>query len=258
MRGSLTFIVNNIEATRRYFQATTVDENRSSRRIDVNMNRLPDDVLALVGDERYEIRRAQELYPQYQNIDVGLDIHSTVQAAPPMILQIKGDVDPYINGLPIPIAIDNIAAVQVGIPACSLYGGVERDIPVFEIEAGQHEDVASFRLAIRSALLFLVNTGIIERTEEIEALFEKELVRTHYNVVDSVVFPDDSYELTGDYEMFTPIRAGEVLATGNGAPILSPMDGHAIFAPSKRKPVSIAEEALFLTEPAVQRTVSLS
>ncbi len=256
VRGSLTFIANNLRATEKYFSSETMEERRRCRFIDINMNRLPDDVLNREDDTRYEIRRCLELYPQYQQIDCALDIHSTAQESDPMIIQIKDSIDDLTNGLPIPVVLENIADIQVGIPACSLYGGIERVIPVLEIEAGSHENPLSFQLAIRSALIFLMNSGILGEREDIRSLFEKNLTRRYYRVVDSILLPDESYELTSDFPMFSPIRKEDVLATGNGKPLLSPLDGHAIFAPGKRKPVSIAEEALFLTEPVREKIIS--
>lgn len=258
-RGTLTFTANNLEGADRFFSATDQETKRRSRVVDVNMNRIPEDFLDLNASTQYEVRRARELYAELLSVDMALDIHSTAQDSDPMILQIKGSVDHLTAGLPIPVSIDDIAAVQVGIPFCSTYGGIEREIPVFEIEAGSHEHADSYRLAIRAALVFLLNSGIVDDPAgELRALKVPELVRRHYAVVDSVILPDESYELSGDYPMFSKITQGEVLATGNGAPVLSPLDGHAIFAPGKRKPVNFKEEALFLTLPVEERTVSSS
>lgn len=255
VRGSLLFIVNNLGASEKYFAAENAEEKRNCRFLDVNMNRLPEDILQRSDDTRYEIRRALELYPQFQHIDCALDIHSTSQESDPMLLQIKGNVDHLTEGIPIPVSIDHIADIQIGIPNCSLYGGIGKQIPVFEIESGSHENLAAFQLAIRSTLIFLLNSGVIENDASIQALKEPQMTRRHYRVVDSVIFPDSSYELAGDYPMFTPIRRGEVLAIGDGDPLLSPMDGHAIFAPGSRKPISISEEVFFLTAPVHERDV---
>lgn len=252
--GSLTFISNNIKAAEKYFTSTTAEEKRQSRFLDINMNRLPANIFECTNDTRYEIKRAIELYPSYRNIDCALDIHSTSQESDPMILQIKGKIDALIRGMPIPIVIENIGSIQTGIPACSLYGGINASVPIFEIETGSHENPSSYELAIRAALIFLSNTGIIVKPKEIEGLECAVLARRYYRVRTSVFFPDTSYELTGNYPMFSTVKKDEVVATGDGEPILCPIDGHAILAPNQRKPVSIAEEVLFLTDPVEERT----
>ncbi|MEZ4755045.1 MAG: hypothetical protein R3A13_12215 [Bdellovibrionota bacterium] len=50
--------------------------------------------------------------------------------------------------------------------------------------------------------------------------------------------------------IFESVTKGQVLATGDEEPLLSPIDGHVVFGTSTLKPASIAEEAMFITAPA--------
>lgn len=89
-KGSVFFIINNIQATENYFSALNMDDGeeketakRRARFADCNMNRLPEETLELSNDARYEVRRAQELRPVWQKLEVAIDIHSVLQKSPP-------------------------------------------------------------------------------------------------------------------------------------------------------------------------------
>src|SRR6202158_1107507 len=69
--GTLYLVVNNIRAAEAFFNAQTEEEFRKARYHDVNMNRLPKNVLDIKDDSRYEIQRAQEVYPVWQRFAGG-------------------------------------------------------------------------------------------------------------------------------------------------------------------------------------------
>lgn len=240
--GKLFIVLNNLQAATNYFATTNEEEKIHTRYVDVNMNRLPEDVLTRTHDDRYEISRAQALAPIWRQFDVALDIHSTSQPCDPMILETEVDCSPYHATFPIQKVIKNIAAVQIGIPAFALYGK-HGTCASFEIETGSHESNEAFHLAKQCAQLFLEVTGLLASHTELQPAPERQI----YTVYDSLLFPDENYALTKIFANFEPVTASQPIATNGSITLTAPQDGHVIFGPKTLKPASLAEEVLFFT-----------
>ena len=249
--GTLYLVVNNVDATHRYLTATTAEQKRLARQIDINMNRLPEDLETRMGDTRSEIQRAVQLLPIWRKFSVGLDIHSTLQKSPPMIMNVGKELPRnLIKGFPIKIICSNIDKVDPGTaPACHFYGATSADIPILGIEAGQHETAEAFENARRCVLSLLQNLGMVEGKPETTGIEYEE-----YVVEDSIIFPDESFELTDllckPFDPFQPVRKGDVLALSDDGKraFLAPFDGHAVLH-SRRRPDVISGQALFLSRP---------
>lgn len=240
--GAVLLTVHNLAAAERALRAATVEEKRRCAFVDCNMNRLPCDLLKGEGDGRYEIVRSRELAPILARCDAGLDIHSTTQESQPMVLEMKDEAARYTTCMPASIVLSDIARVQIGMPLCMLFGGMDRPVPVLEVEAGSHEHPETASRAAQMARAFLRRAGVLEPRP-----FPRHNQR-RYCVVDALRFPDDSYALECPLPMFAPVRKGEVLARGNGAPLLCPVDGQVIFAPRGVRPTSVAEEVCFFVQ----------
>lgn len=239
-KGRVLIIANNLKAGQNYFDAKTEEDKRITRFVHLNMNRMPEN-LSLADNNIYEIQRAKDLMPVWDEIDVGFDIHSTSQACEPMILQIKGDYRPYCKGFPIHKIIENITEIQIGVPASHSYGK-GKDIPVIAIESGSHEEESSFKIVEKCTEALLINLGMLEGTTD-------ELATTEtYFVYDSIMFPDDTYTLKKIFPMYNFAAKGEIIATGQGQDICLEKDSHILFCPKVNKPSSIDEEVLFLSK----------
>jgi hypothetical protein len=251
-RGSIFFIINNIKATEVYLSALKMDEGenketakRKARFVDCNMNRLPEETLALTGDNRYEVRRAQELGPVWQKLEVAIDIHSALQKFPPTLVVCGELQSTLIKNFPIKYILTNIANVQLGKGAIQFYGEPGK-IKGLGIEAGSHEDSSSFECAVGCVMALLRNLEMIAEKESADA---PPRTCEEYFIDGSVLFPYPSFELAKVFESFERISEGQILAKGNGTNITAGFDGHALFGPKKLKPDSIAEEVLFLSRP---------
>jgi hypothetical protein len=238
-------VINNIRATEHFFAAANDDEKRKARFVDLNMNRLPEDLLDTRDHTQYEVRRALELYPIWKQFDVGFDIHSTTQDIKPMIIS-GGQIfhANLMRGFPMNVVISNIDEVQIGLPAFGFYGKKNAGIPVFEIEAGSHENPASFGRAVSSARALMQNLHMLSGSSQVTTTAYQE-----YLIKDSVLFPDESYELVRIFGDFEFLPAGTCVARGSGADIVTPFDCHVIFCSSIAKPISIKEEVMFLSLP---------
>ncbi|MEN9614455.1 MAG: hypothetical protein RLZZ347_762 [Candidatus Parcubacteria bacterium] len=250
--GRVLFVLNNIKATAKYLDATDREGRENSRFIDVNMNRLPPDLDAC-GRCGYEIQRSIELIPVWKQFQIALDIHSTTQPCPPMIIALPHFNRSLVQGIPAQTILSNITSVQIGKPAISFYGQSEVERCMFGIETGSHESQDSFVCGITSVEALLVNTGVLERQD----VSQKPVPITYldYWVDASVIFPDTTYSLTKIFGSFDRINKGEILATGDGANIEMPFDGHTLFCRNKTKPTDLSEEILFLAKPAVEFTL---
>jgi predicted deacylase len=256
LKGSVAFVLNNLKATEEYFKlcqeqsSPKVEELKLKTRFkDVNMNRLPESTMQMNDDGKYEIIRAKELRPVWSSFEYALDIHSTRNQSPPMIIAI-GDTDWRVYaGCPIEIILRDIDKIQTGKPACAFYGGF--GAKVFGIEGGgPHEDPRCFEVAIESMLALLRNVGMIEPSESLIPN-QNAVKQVEYKIIGSVFFPNESYELVRPFKNFEPCYAGQLLATGNGEAITIPSDGHVIFTPPGIKPTSgLTDEVLFLSAPA--------
>lgn len=251
LKGSVVFVLNNIRAAEQYFKAMDISDPHendaqklAARFCDVNMNRLPTNTLELSEDSRYEILRAQELRTVWKRFDVGLDIHTTKTTIDPMIIAI-GDVKSELyRGFPIDIVIRNIENVQTGKPACAFYGQ-PGSTPVVGIEAGLHEESASFDMAVTLVNRLLHNMGMLPSSEEPQRRVYKE-----YFINGSVFFPDESYELVRKFTPFEFLGPEQVIAEGDGNQIKLSFSCHTIFPPPGRKSTSpLSEEVMFLSSP---------
>lgn len=247
--GRIIFVLNNIEAARKFITATDDETVRTSRYVDVNMNRLPDDLATRTADNRYEIQRAQQLLPVWQQFTIGFDIHSTVQHSAPMIIAGREFLPQLARGFPMRKVLSNIHVVQIGNPAFAFYGMPGADIPTIEIESGQHTDPASYERAIACSQALLRNLGMLagETAPAVDAY-------EHYRIAGSIVLPGGGWQLARPFVDFAPVHAGEPAAIRGGEAVNIPFDGHSIFAPVGTDIGYSAEEVMFLSDPV--RTLS--
>lgn len=244
VKGNVVFVINNIKATEKYFISKNEEEKQKARFIDINFNRLPENLLSLENDFRYEICRARELYKVWKNFDIGLDIHSTTQESEPMIVVVNKLEKELIRGFPVKIILSNIDNIQIGYPAAKFYGG-EKDIPVLSIETGQHEKSESFNIAIKSIMQLMQNLKMLNGN--IGSNLNQEYLE--YKVISSLVFPDRSYYLNKIFSSFESVKKGQLIAMNSKEYIYAPINGHVIFCKKDLKPKNIDEEVLFYTKP---------
>lgn len=249
IRGSLVITLNNLKATGRALEAKDEMSRLKSRYIDLNFNRLPKNLRKIRRDNRYEINRAKDLLPIWAMFDVALDIHSTIQDNPPMIVASDNLDYRLIRGFPIKTVISNIVKVQIGAPAFSFYGS-GRHIQTVEIESGQHDRASSQAVAVKCILSLLKSLGMIRGGNMAE-----EKVFDEYFIDGSIIFPDRQASLARAFKDFEFIRKGESLATVHGRVIKARKDCCIIMAPKGLKPARVGEEAVFLSRPVNKKII---
>ena len=242
-KGSIFLIVNNMKATEQYLKSRSQSGKQKARFCDINMNRLPKNVMRLHGDKRYEIRRAQDLYPTWKKFSHAVDIHSTSSDLVPMIIGRNGLFKKALfKGVPIKTIISNIDTIQVGVPAFSFYG--TKKSSVFAVESGLHESEKSFKRAIETVRALLINLQMIDGT-----VMAKIKVYKEYEIFDSVFFPDLSYKIEDQVKDFKLIKRGSIIASNPTKDyIKASQDTYPIMiSPQPKTNKELREEMMFLS-----------
>jgi len=254
LRGSVYLVVNNLEATQKFFEAKTEKQKSEARYVEVNMNRLPEDFAQDESSTKSEVVRAQELLPIWKRFTHALDIHSTHVPTQPMLISRKHNfesIQKLIVGFPIEVLVTNIDVQQIGTPAFASYGE-SQNTPVFAIEAGQHTSTEAFECAQVCVTNLLQNLDMITgETKQTNTKLEE------YEVCDSVMFPTIDFDFVTNFHSYDVVTTGQVLAQdANGKQITSPLDGHLLLPTQKRgHEKDISEEVAFLTKPVKVRAV---
>lgn len=249
LRGRVVFVLNNLEAAEAYWHSETDAQKAQTRAIDVNMNRLPRDFVSGSSNGTYtslsEHTRAAQLLPVWAQLAYAIDFHTTSQPAPPMAV-VWGDFhqNSLILHMPVGHVISNFAETSQSAVVMYHYGKSEGRDAVL-VECGQHEDPTSWQVAVESALCALRRLNMTD----IQAFVPSRHPVHHYKLAGSVVFPDTSYRLAQIIPHFAPVRAGQVVASGEGADLISPIDGHSLMCPSDINWCRLDEEAMFFAHP---------
>lgn len=260
LKGDVVITVNNVEAATRFFAADSAEEKRKHRGYEMNMNRMPEDILDRKGaKELYEIRRTHELMPVFRDASVGLDIHSYTQEGPPMIIDTKGEqaaLDALNDSIPIRDRITNIIALQTGYSIGCLFGGLmNRQVPAIAVETGSHEHPDAMRNAKRIAISTLIGAGFLDEERD-----ETEDTQQVYRTVGSFKFPSMNYALLRTHKPFGFIAEDEVIAKGDGKDIIAAQDCITLFGADRLTidtPAQLADERMFLTLPPRNRPRTL-
>ena len=269
LTGNVMITVNNIEAGSKYFLAKTAEEKSACRGVDMNMNRIPEDILDRKSgsNEPYEIRRLLQLMPLLRDASLGLDIHSLGQPGNPMIIDTKGKklvLDELSDSMDVETRITNIIAHMKGYSVGCLVGGLKKgagikhenlthEVPAIALEVGPHEEPTAMDFARKLTLSTLLGAGYLdgERTENTTT-------QRTYQTIDSFKFPSMAYQFVRPHNEFGFIRKGEVIAKGDGDDIVAEQDCHTLFgiAPTGLKLTNEAhlpDERMFLALPPQNR-----
>jgi len=234
-RGRLTLAFGNVEAYHR-FDPQNID---ATRYLDEDMNRvwLP---ARLDGElDSIEVRRARQLRPVVDTVDLLLDIHSMHEEAPPVMMcgaQRKGIDFAATLGVPQTVVVD------AGHPN----GRRLRDYEGFNdpssarnallIETGQHFSRRSRQVALDTAARFLVTTGTVSREDVLEFInTQAPQPQRFLEVTNPVVADSMDFTFVDDFRGLEVIeRAGTVIARDGDTDIVTPHDNCVLVQPSLR------------------------
>lgn len=234
VRGRLTVAFANIAAYRNFSRV----DPAASRYVDEDMNRVWD-THALDGPrESQELRRARALRPIVDTVDYLLDIHSTTNVNPPMML--TGIAQKHLD-----------FAQAMGFPAMLVRdeghegGSRLRDYARFAdaasapiallIESGQHWARQTAETASECVGRFLAATGVLSEADAAPWRARPREPQRVIQVTDRVTIQSDAFRFFETYEGFEVIpRAGTVIARDGAREVRTPYDDCVLIMPSRR------------------------
>jgi len=234
--GTLLLAFADVEAYRRFDPA---DPN-ATRWLDEDLNRVWSPEVLDGPRDSVELRRARELRPVIDEIDLLLDIHSMQHPTEPLML-----AGPLPKGREL--------ARAVGVPATVVsdaghaagrrlrdYGGFADPASAKNallVECGQHWEAEAGPRAIETALRFLHATGIVDPAfgEAFLARRPEPAPQRMIEVTEAVTIATDRFAFAEPYRgLETIATAGTRIATDGERPILTPYDDCVLIMPSKR------------------------
>lgn len=232
--GSLTLAFMNIAA---YEDFDPADPN-ATRWIDEDMNRVWDPAVLDGPRDSAELRRAREVRPALEDIDLLLDLHSMQHYAPPLMMSGRH-------------ARAKTLAAQVGLPDRVVgdfghaAGRRMRDFCQFDeaqsaktallVECGQHWESEAAPLAKKVTARFLSASGVLPHSFATEHGGE-DGEQTFFTVTTAVTIrSEDGFRFNENYTGGEVIAdAGTIIGFDGDTPVATPDDDMMLVMPSKR------------------------
>jgi len=232
--GTLTFAFANIAA----YQSFNRLEPTASRYLDEDMNRVWDEA-ALAGPRHSrELQRARVLRPIVDRADFLLDIHSTSNFNPPMMLTgLQGKHLDFARrmGFPAMLVRDGGHAGGTRLRDYGRFGDPETPAIALLIEAGQHWARPTAETATETAWRFLATAGILDEADAAPWRAQPDETQRSVLVTDRITIQSDDFRFFESYEGFETIpRAGTAIARDGGRDIRTPYDNCVLIMPSRR------------------------
>ena len=234
-RGKLTLAFMNVAAYGRFDSANPV----VSRYVDEDFNRVwSADVLDGPRDS-VELRRAREVRPLVDTVDLLLDIHSMQHATPPLMLAGRHDKGRQLAlavGTPVHVVCDAGHAAGTRMRDYTAFGDGDSDRNALLIECGQHWASGTARVAMKVALRFLACTGAVAR-EWVQARLPQAMpvAQRVIGVSGPVTIESDRFWFVEDYQGMEVISdEGTVIGWDGERAIRTPYPDCVLIMPSRR------------------------
>lgn len=238
VRGRLTLAFVNVAA----YLSFDPDNPTDSRYVDEDFNRVwAEDVLD-GGRDSTECRRARQIRPLVDDVDLLLDIHSMQNPTMPLMmagLLEKGRALARQVGCPAAVISDAGHAAGTRLRDYAAFGDPASQKNALLVECGQHWEESSIGVAIETTLRFLKATGVADRD-----FIERHLgagvppPQKFVEVTEAVPITTAEFHFTEDFlGMEVIAKAGTVIATDDGKDVATPYDDCVLIMPSRRRVV---------------------
>jgi predicted deacylase len=233
-RGRLTFAFANIAAYRHF---TKLDP-ASSRYVDEDMNRVWDERALAGPPQSHELRRARALRPLIDTVDYLLDIHSTTNVNPPMMLTgLEQKHLDFAKTLGFPAYLVRDAGHETGKRLRDYGRFADPASPAIAllVESGQHWAAPTADTATETAWRFLAAIGILSEADAAPWRARPREALRVIQVTDRVTIQSDDFCFFDAYQGLEIIpRAGTVIARDGRREIRTPYDDCVLIMPSRR------------------------
>ncbi len=234
-RGRLSLGFCNVEAFLRFDPANPA----MSRYVDEDFNRVWDPPVLDGARTSVELRRARELRPFIDTVDLLLDVHSMQTATAPLML--AGPLDKGA-ALSRQVAVPELVVVDEGHKAGRRlrdYGGFGDPASgknAVLVECGQHWAKPTVEVALDTTLRFLIATGATDEAEIARHRALRPPPRQRViRVTEAVTVETPDFAFAQDYIGLEVIpAAGTVIARDGTREVRTPYDECVLIMPSKR------------------------
>jgi predicted deacylase len=233
--GRLTLAFGNVEAYH-HFNPQDID---ATRYLDEDMNRVWLESRLDGPEQSRELRRARELRPIIETVDLLLDIHSMHEEAAPIMMSgacKKGLRMAADLGVP-----EHVIADAGHKNGCRLrdfqgFGDESSAKNALLIETGQHVSAVSTQVALDTAARFLILTGTVSEADVAEFLQPVTPAAQRFlKVTEPIVAKTMDFRFVEDFKGLEQIKhAGTVIAMDGDDPVVTPYDNCVLIQPSVR------------------------
>ncbi len=230
--GALTLIFANAEAYQRF------DPNYplSARFIDIDLNRVWSKEHLIDKSVSHELARAREIMPFIEGADIVLDIHSTSNNLPPMLIYRDDHTNrsfaKNLRAAHIHICLTEEVAKGLLINHSFSSGNNPEQVSIV-VECGQHLAKASARTAITVTLTLLETCDMLEpRTTKAKENHTPDPF--YYNATKVVIAQTEEFRFISEYVGFENFeKKGTLFAYDGDKPLLTPYDNCSLILPHK-------------------------
>ena len=236
VKGRLSFGFANVKA----YQLFDKNNPDATRFVDEDLNRVWGDAVLQGERDSHEIRRAREMRPFLDTVDLLLDIHSMHEASAPVMM--CGPLDKGVSfaaklGFPEHVIIDAGHENGKRLRDYGDFGDLHSDRNALLIETGQHFSLASQNVAMDTTCRFLIDSGVVTLNQVQIFLTEKKPTRQCFiEITQAVVARSMNFTFVEHFIGLEVIaKAGTVIAHDADHEIRTPYDNCVIVQPSLRQ-----------------------
>lgn len=230
-RGRLTYCFANVEA----YHGFDAADPFASRCVQEDFNRLWSPEVLDSPRSSAELRRARQLQPIYDSVDVLLDLHSMTDACPPLAMagtRSKGVALARGLGVPEHIVVDSGHAAGKRLRDYAFFDHPDDPRCALLVECGQHWERASAKVAHEVLLRFLDHVQQLD-----PALAPPKPARPQrvLQVTDAITITSEDFAFAQPVQALGVIeRAGTILAHDGDVLIRTPYDKCVLVMPTRR------------------------
>jgi predicted deacylase len=233
-RGKLTLSFANYQA----FLNFDKRHPGMSRYVDEDFNRLwSPDVLDGPRDSA-ELRRAREMRPLIDTVDLLLDIHSMQTRAPALMLAGPLPKGRQLAGavlVPEYVVCDEGHAAGKRMRDYSDFGNPNSPKNALLVECGQHWEIASADVAMQTTLRFLKHCDVVDHAFIDEHLTAAPPPQKFITVTDPITIKSDNFTFVDEFVGMEVIeKKGTVIGHDDADPVTTPHDDCVLIMPSRR------------------------
>lgn len=212
---------------------------QSVRFVEQNLNRMfcNDADLSPHLKASYEYQRSREILPYLDQADYSLDLHASFTPGSEPFIICERNALPFVQYLPQRRVCYGFTELEPG--GTDGYMNKQGKVGIC-IECGYLGDPKSTQLSILSAQLFLQTLGMLSA---VNLMTNK---NQYYNQAYELYYTKtDSFKLKRLFQDFEKIKAGEIIGSDGGTPIISQVEQMILFA---RNRSAIGTEAFLLVK----------